>query len=139
MLGLAYTVATLTALYLAWTSGSKELRIVAIVMLVGSAATLVLYREAGSQWLSLNVGVVATDLVAELIFMRMALISKSFWPLWITSMQSGALLSHFSSHFASGLVSYAAGVMQGCWGWMQLALIIIVATRSTHGQSGHLT
>lgn len=114
-----------------------EYRIVALTLLLGSVLSALFYALGGTSWESINLGVLAIDGFATLLFGTIAFTSRRFWPLWIAAFQFGAVLSHLSSNLALAVASYAAGVLQGSWAWLQLLTLSIVAVRFFAGSNSH--
>ncbi len=137
-MGYIYILLTIVVAIVGWRSRDAEFRTVAWTLFVGSHLTALLYSVASRDWIEMNHGVVAIDALATLIFGYIAFTSRKFWPLWILPLQFGALLSHLSSNLASEVVSYAAGMMQGFWAWIQLAILLIVAVQSDAGRNSRL-
>ena len=133
-MGYIYIGLTIVVAWLGWVSRDREYRVVAWTLFIGSRLSWMLYTASGETWIGLNEGVIAIDAVATILFGYIAFTSRRYWPLWVTPLQFGALLSHFSSNLASGMVSYAAGMMQGFWAWLQLAILVIVAIQSGYGR-----
>jgi hypothetical protein len=122
-----YITLTFIVVGLSFLAKDNEYRIVAWTIFIGSRATGVVYGLTSGSWAGFNWPLFSIDAAAFLIMMTIALRSKRYWPLWITALQFGALLSFFSSSLASEAVSYAIGVTASFWAWLQLAIMITVA------------
>lgn len=122
-----YITLTFVVVALSFLTKSSDYRIIAWTIFLGSRLTGVVYSLTGADWAGLNWPVLTIDAAIFVIMLMTALRTKQYWPLWITALQFGALLSYFSSSLASEAVSYAIGVTASFWAWLQLAIMIIVA------------
>jgi hypothetical protein len=77
-------------------------------------------------WLQTEIGIVILDSSAFVALTIIAFRSKRFWPLWIASFQLIPLLTYAAALFGQNLASQALGVAQGMWGYLQLAIILLV-------------
>ena len=110
--------------------GAKEERIVLIVLISNFVATGILYRAGGENWLEPQVAVLIVDIIVLAITLWVAVTSKRFWPLAIAAFQIGPVFTYMAVQVAGNPTSFAAGLTQGMWAYLQLIVLIIAAFRS---------
>jgi hypothetical protein len=113
--------------------GGAEERIVVLVLLSGSALTLIFYDPKHRDWLSPQLIMIVLDGTALVVFVVLALRSKRFWPLWVAAFQAMPVLTHFAATVSPYMVSKALGVAQGLWAYLQLLVVFAVTYRRRIG------
>jgi len=110
--------------------GDREEKAAAIVVTAAYIGTAIFYRVDGADWLQPQVKVLLIDLVAFAILLCLTLKSKRHWPLFITAWHFIPIIAFFATRAGGAITSYAAGLTQGLWSYLQIALLIVVAIRS---------
>jgi len=116
------------ALY-AFLRGSRDERIVGVVLVVGVVATHLAWTPVHERFAGLETGVMLVDIVVFLGFLWVALQSERFWPLWIAGLQLTTILGHALKAADTGLFSRAYGAALMFWGYPILLILAIVTWR----------
>ena len=124
MMGAIYAALLLAAVFFIVTRGGKDERVVIIALMVGSLNTYAMYKFFGGSFISLQLPMLANETAVLAILLGVALLSKRFWPIPVSSLQIAAFLSLLTPFFGQNIVSHGLGVVQGIWAYPQLAIII---------------
>lgn len=112
------------ALY-AFLRGSRDERIVGVVLVVGVIATHLAWTPVHQRFAGLETGVMLVDIVVFLGFLWVALQSERFWPLWIAGLQLTTILGHLLKAADAGLFSRAYGAALMFWSYPILLILAI--------------
>jgi hypothetical protein len=112
------------ALY-AFLRGSRDERIVGVVLVVGVIATHFAWTPVHQRFAGLETDVMMVDIVVFLGFLWVALQSERFWPLWIAGLQLPTILGHELKAADTGLFSRAYGAALMFWGYPILLILAI--------------
>jgi hypothetical protein len=112
------------ALY-AFLRGSRDERIVGVVLVVGVIATHFAWTPVHQRFAGLETDVMMVDIVVFLGFLWVALQSERFWPLWIAGLQLTTILGHVLKAADTGLFSRAYGAALMFWGYPILLILAI--------------
>jgi hypothetical protein len=112
------------ALY-AFIRGSRDERIVGVVLVVGVIATHFAWSPVRDRFAGLETDVMIVDIVVFLGFLWVALRSERFWPLWIAGLQLTTILGHILKAADTGLFSRAYGAALMFWGYPILLILAI--------------
>ena len=110
--------------------GRTDARIVSVVFLVGTFATLGLRSSQAGGYSSVESGVFVVDAVCLLAFTYAALISDRFWPLWVSGLQLTTLFGHLLKAIDSQLVPLAYAAALRFWGYPILIILAVGVWRS---------
>jgi|CXWL01.1.fsa_nt_gi hypothetical protein len=110
--------------------GGREERLVTVILVAAYFATFLLSRLSTLDWLQPQLGILATDSLASILLLFIALRSKRFWPLPIVAFQILPVATQLVATFGENLVSYGLGVAQGAWSYLQL-IVLVIATTNT--------
>lgn len=109
--------------------GAWAERLAASTILVGTYLTLLVLSPLAIRYQHVEFSVLV-DLAVVLIFLYISLLSASFWPLWLTAMQSLTVLSHLAPYVPHILPwSYWRAV--AVWSWPML-IVLAFAIRRHH-------
>lgn len=111
-------------IFIFW-KGRFEERVICATIVGGSIATGLIYNLWSKSWLQLSIPLLANELIATAIILTVAYRSKRFWPLPVAAFQLIALLSQVVSLVGKNLESYAVGVTQGMWAYLELAILVL--------------
>lgn len=125
-----FWTAVVLALVYALTQGAREERQVAIILALAYLATSLFYKLGTPDWLKPQLGIMASDSLAAVLLLIIALRSKRLWPLPIVAFQILPVLTQLALAFGENLVSYGLGVAQGAWSYLQLIILAFATTRS---------
>jgi len=114
----------LVALY-AFLRGSRDERIVGVVLVVGVIATHLAWSPVHQRFSALETNVFVVDVVVFAGFLWVALRSERFWPLWIAGLQLTAILGHVLKAIDASLFSRAYGAALMFWGYPILLILAI--------------
>ena len=106
--------------------GTRDAKIVAIVTLVASFATLLMFRT----YAEVEVGVLAVDILTFLAFTAVAMKSDRFWPLWISGLQLTTTFGHLLKAFEDQLVPIAYAVALRSWSYLIQIILAVAVWRS---------
>ena len=106
--------------------GTRDAKIIAIVTLVASFATLLLFRT----YSEVETGVLAVDVLTFLAFTAVALKSDRFWPLWISGLQLTTTFGHMLKAFEDQLVPIAYAVALRSWSYPIQIILAVAVWRS---------
>lgn len=107
--------------------GTHDAKIIAIVTLVASFATLLLFRT----YSEVEFGVLIVDVLTFLAFAAVALKSDRFWPLWISGLQLTTTFGHLLKAFEDQLVPIAYAVALRSWSYPIQIILAVAVWRST--------
>lgn len=110
--------------------GGREEKLVLGILVGAYAATMILYRLGSSDWLQPQIGIMISDSISALLLLIIALRSKRFWPLPIVAFQILPVVTQFVTAYGQNLVSYALGVAQGAWSYLQMLILIFASLRT---------
>lgn len=122
-----YPVLLIACVIFIFWKGRFEERIIGATIVGGSIATGLIYIFLSKTWLHLSIPLLANELIATAIILTVAYRSKRFWPLPVAAFQMIGLLSQVVNLFGKNLQSYAVGVTQGIWAYLEL-IILVFAT-----------
>jgi hypothetical protein len=106
--------------------GTRDAKIVAIVTLVASFATLLLFRT----YSEVETGVLVVDTLTFLAFTAVAIKSDRFWPLWISGLQLTTTFGHLLKAFEDQLVPIAYAVALRSWSYPIQIILAVAVWRS---------
>ena len=120
---------TFTVAYSLW-KGDRDARIAAIVCAVATLLTHIMMSPLHVRYEDVEAGSMIVDLALLAAFVALALVSSSFWPLWIAGLQLTASTAHLLKYIDSNLVPLAYAVAERFWGYPILVIIAIGAYRA---------
>jgi hypothetical protein len=130
---LFYTSLLAVSAFALWRGGTDE-RVVAIVCLLGAAATHLLISPMADRFQSVESGVMIVDVFVLVGFLAVALRSYRFWPLWVAGLQLTTALGHLMKEFNSKLLPQAYGAALQFWGYPILLILAIGTWRAYRRQ-----
>jgi hypothetical protein len=133
-----YLIILLSASAYVLARGSKEERTILATLISAFFLTYLLYAQENRDWLIGHWSITIVDTLAFLILFYIALRSKRFWPLPIAALQFLPILTPLVALLGKNIVSYALGMTQGFWGYLQL-LILVIASRRHQTRLAKLT
>ena len=117
-------------LYALWRGGRDE-RMVAILCLIGTAATLLAISPVATRYQGVEHGLALVDLGVLAGFVTVALTSKRFWPLWVAGFQLTTAFGHGLKAIDSDLVPHAYGAALQFWAY-PILIVLAVGTWRRH-------
>ena len=108
----------------------REEKTAAIIVTAAYVGTAIFYRVDGADWLQPQIKVMLVDLIAFALLLGLALKSKRYWPLFIAAWHFIPIVAFLATRMGGDISSYAAGLTQGLWSYLQIALLIAAAVRS---------
>jgi hypothetical protein len=106
--------------------GTRDAKIVAIVTLVASFASLLLFET----YSEVESGVLVVDILTFLAFTAVAVRSDRFWPLWISGLQLTTTFGHLLKAFEDQLVPIAYAVALRSWSYPIQIILAVAVWRS---------
>jgi hypothetical protein len=105
--------------------GDRPERIGISIMFIGSAMSAFATSSIDSRFQQVEVGIWVTDLIVLFAFGFMALTSKRFWPLWVTSFQLTAVTTHLADYLMPQTHASAYSIMQGFFFYPMVMAILL--------------
>jgi hypothetical protein len=126
-----FLLALLTTCWFAVVFGGNSERCGAAIIFLGAILSLPAATLFGSRWESPEYGVLAVDVLALIALLALALRSNRFWPLWVTSFQAIAVVTHLATMADHLILPRAYAIAQPFWGYPML-LALALGTRSVN-------
>lgn len=111
--------------------GRRDERLIATVCVVASLVSLAMAAPAHLRYSTVEIGVLAVDMVVLGIFVHVALRSDRFWPLWIAGLQLTTSVAHLLKAVQPDLVPIAYAAAGRFWSY---PILIILAVGTYRGQ-----
>lgn len=124
--------------YALW-RGDRDARVAAIVCIVATALTVVLLTPGPGRYRFVESGAMIVDLATLTAFVKLALCSRRFWPLWVAGLQLTASTAHALKLFDASLVPFAYAAAERFWSYPILVIIAIGAFRAHRRARGERT
>jgi urea transporter len=129
VLPFVFLLALLTTCWFAVVYGGTSERWGAAIIFMGAILSLPAATLFGSRWRSPEYGVLAVDVLALIALLALALRSNRFWPLWATSFQAIAVVTHLATMADHLILPRAYAIAQPFWGYPML-LALALGTRA---------
>jgi len=126
---LYWTLVTLTCGYAFYRGGPYE-RIVALVCILGSFATVAVNSPLNRMYVHVESGALFVDLAILVAFIVVALQSDRFWPLWVAGLQLTTSVAHFLKAIDPHLIPQAYGLAVRFWSYPILIILAIGSWRA---------
>jgi hypothetical protein len=123
MMRWAFLILLISATAFSLLRGKAEHRIAVLSILVASVGTYFLYK-VNRDWLEPQLGIFLVEATLLVVLLAIMLRSKRYWPLPVAAFQTVPVLVHIAALFGYRLNSYAVGVAQGTWAFLQLGIIL---------------
>lgn len=136
MVKYTYLVMLVACVFFIFWKGRFEERVVASALLAGSVLTAFIHATRSGDWLDPHVALLANEAAVTAVILTVAFRSKRFWPLPVAAFQLIAMLAQIISMIGENLESYAVGVTQGMWAYMQLLILVIGTWRGMDTKPG---
>lgn len=136
MVKYTYLVMLVACVFFIFWKGRFEERVVASALLAGSVLTAFIHAIRSGDWLDPSIALLANEAVVTAIILTVAFRSKRFWPLPVAAFQLIAMLAQIVSMIGENLESYAVGVTQGMWAYLQLLIVVIATWRGMRTKPG---
>ena len=114
---------------LAFVKGAGPEKAGALVLLGMLVADPVVHLIAQEQYLQVDVGHLAIDILAWLGFFVIALRARRFWPLWASSLQSIALVAHITRAIDIGIDPLAYAIFKTGFSYGIVLCVILGSIR----------
>jgi hypothetical protein len=103
--------------------GGPPERACAILMLAATALTVLATPPMGQRFAHLEFAIFLVDSCLFVGFLCVALLAHRYWPMWMSSMQLVAVLSHSTSLLASQPLPWAYAVAIQFWSYPMLLML----------------
>lgn len=124
------TLLLLACGYALWRGRSEE-KIAAVACLVATLATRLAIAPVAVRYTGVEMGLVIIDLALLAAFVRIALGSQRFWPLWVAGLQLTNSMAHLLKAIELELMPRAYAAAAVFWSY-PILIIIIIGTWRTH-------
>jgi hypothetical protein len=111
-------------LYALWRGGRDE-RLVAILCLIGTLATMLAVSPLSVRYQGVERGMALVDLGVLAGFVTVALTSQRFWPLWVAGFQLTTAFGHGLKALDSNLLPFAYGAALQVWAYPILIVLAV--------------
>lgn len=129
-MGPVYAAALLLIVAFVILRGGKDERIWVGTLALVSIGTMAIVAAQGVVFEQFNTLLIANEAVLVIVSLAIAYRSRRFWPLPVASLEIAAFLSLLAPLFGHNLVSYAMGVAQGLWAYLQLIILVLAVVRA---------
>jgi hypothetical protein len=116
--------------YAFWRGRSDE-RITAAVCVAASAASFAFMAPQSFRYSTVEIGILAVDLLTLAAFTMVALRSDRFWPLWVSGLQLTTSVAHLMKALQPDLMPLAYAAAGRFWAY-PILIILIVGTWRSH-------
>jgi len=116
-------------------SGGRSEQAVAIIMILGSAGSMIAAHPPARLWHGTENGILLIDLLALLAFAIITLLSDRFWPIWTTGFQLLSVAAHFGPMLRSANIAIPFAFEEEVWGYVILVQLILVTRSSRRSAS----
>jgi hypothetical protein len=110
--------------YAFWRGRADE-RLTAAVCIIASMASLALLGPVRLRYSSVELGVLAVDILTLAAFTYVALRSERFWPLWVSGLQLTTSVTHVLKAIQPDLMPYAYSAAARLWSYPILIILAI--------------
>ena len=115
----------------AFARGRLDERLAAVICIVATLITWLFNSPLRERFSSVEIGVLAADILALVGFTFLALRSERFWPLWVAGLQLTTTLSHVLKAVQIDLMPQAYAAAARFWVY-PIFLIIVLGTWRSH-------
>ena len=129
MIGAIYTALLLVAAAYVFWRGSNEERVFIATLFAVSFGTFLIVTRQHARFNEFSPALVANESILLGVTLLLAYRSNRFWPLPVASLELAAFLSLLVPLYGRNLVSYALGVAQGMWAYLQLVIVVLAVVR----------
>lgn len=112
-------------------AGDRDNRIVAGVCCLATLLSHVAIRPVFTSYSAPESALFAVDGLTLAAFTFVALVSRRFWPLWVSALQLTTLLSHLMREIDSSLVPRAYAVAAVFWSYPILLILALATWRAS--------
>lgn len=118
--------------------GDRDSRRAALICLIAVLFTQLLAQPVANRFGSVEIGVVAVDVVTLAGFTAIALTSSRFWPMWVAGLQLTTMIGHLLKAVEWSLLPRAYGAALIFWSYPILILVMVGAWRAHHRRLAEL-
>ena len=129
MFGWVYLALLVAAVAFVISRGRTHERLIVVGVLANSVITGLVHPRDAAGFRQLSVPLLTNEAWFLALTLFVAYRSKRFWPLLVASLELAAFLSLLAPLFGRNLVSYAMGVAQGLWAYLQLVILVLAVMR----------
>lgn len=83
----------------------------------------------GSEFRSIEIGILTVDIVTLGLLINIALYSNRYWPLWAAAFHSIAVMTHLAMLIDRSIIPEAYAVGQGLWAYPVLGALLAGSER----------
>ena len=133
MLFAIFLIVMLAALVMAWWLGGRDERLAALALV---AAALVSPILPAHSYAEPEMGIVAVDIGLFMALLGIAMISRSFWPIWAAGFQLCAVAVHFAAAKSPVMLPATYAEALAIWTFPVLGALIAgtwLEARARHG------
>lgn len=110
--------------FFALVRGGPSERAVALIMLTGVEMSHFALLPLSGRFHGIEVGVLLVDILVFFALFAVGLLTRKFWPLWVTAMQGVGLMAHLSGVLPDVIPNAYANAVQ-LWSWPILITLAI--------------
>lgn len=115
----------------AFLRGRSDERLTAAICVIASLTSVALLGPVRMRYSSVELGVLAVDILTLVAFTYVALRSDRFWPLWISGLQLTTSVAHVLKAFQPDLMPIAYAAAGRLWSY-PILIILAVGTWRGH-------
>lgn len=128
--GLLFLVLLLSAVTFVVVRGGRDARAIALALVAAALVTAANYWIMGHTFGTVQPILVVSEGLFLGLCLVIALRTDRWWPLPIAAFQLATFFSLLTPLFGENLVSYALGVTQGLWAYLQLLILVLGVLRT---------
>lgn len=116
--------------------GGRDERAVAVIIVIASIATMLVYVPAPDAYSHVETGIFLVDVAALVAFVAVALLSSRFWPLWVAGFQLTSVTSHMIMAADWDLMPRIYAAAERFWIYPMLLTLVVGTCRAHRHKSG---
>jgi hypothetical protein len=107
------------------TRGGVSEKIGGVIMGVSAVASWQFSSPEPVSFQTLETGILSVDVLLFLALLGLALKTERFWPIWATTLQGAAILTHSAVSVSPVAIPKAYELIQGFWAYPMLLLLVL--------------
>lgn len=115
--------------------GGAPERLAGLLLLVAAITTRAFFLASVEPYVTVELGILAVDLVLLVALVTLALFADRFWPIWLAALQALGAGAHLVKAIEPGVVSMAYAILVAVWSYPMI--LILTAATLRHRRRSH--